>query len=112
MLILGLDGAQCTGFAYYDTERSLSSIRAGLIRASGESYEEKAIDLHRKLLIMLRKDRPDFVAIEKPLRAQPGGKRVQTFMGEAEEVAGGSGVNAVISSNQMAGESHLEIFVV
>jgi hypothetical protein len=100
-IILGLDGAQCTGFAYYDTQRSLASIRAGLIRATGESYEEKAIDLHRKLLVMMREQRPDFVAIEMPLRAQPGGKRVQTFMGEAQEVEGGSGVNAVISSNQM-----------
>jgi Holliday junction resolvasome RuvABC endonuclease subunit len=115
MVILGLDPAQQCGWALYDTaSSSLSSIKAGVIKASGESYEEKAATLGRGLVKLLTADRdkatgkpilPAFVAIEMPIRTQPGRQvRKVKFMGEEQvEEASGSGLNAVISSNQMVG---------
>lgn len=114
-LILGLDPSQSTGWSLYDTTANLSAIRCGVLRAKGEFYEAKAADLAQQLVALLTRDRnpqtgkpilPDFVAIEMPIRTQPGtrrGKKMMKFMGEQmqDEEAGGSGLNAVISSNQM-----------
>jgi Holliday junction resolvasome RuvABC endonuclease subunit len=92
VIILGLDPAQQCGWALYDTSSSsLSSIKAGVIKASGESYEEKAATLGRGLVKLLTADRDK--ATGKPIL--PGEEQV--------EEASGSGLNAVISSNQMVG---------
>lgn len=103
MLILGLDVATQTGFSYYDDKAALSAIRVGTIKCIGESYEEKSAFLGQSLVKLIKQDRPDFIAIEQPIRTQPGGKRTVKFMGEEEQVEGGSGINAVISSNQLVG---------
>lgn len=105
MLILGLDGAQNTGWALFDTAADLSAIRAGVIRSSGDDYEHKAASLGFGLMRLIKADKPDFIVIEMPIRTQPGKvKRSVKFMGEAkEEETSGSGLNAVISSNQMVG---------
>ncbi|GHC79517.1 hypothetical protein [Limoniibacter endophyticus] len=105
MIILGLDAAQATGWAYYDTQASLSAIRAGTIKATGDDYEHKAATLGRGLVKLIKEKRPDFVVIEMPIRTQPTKqKRSMKFMGEETvEEAAGSGLNAVISSNQMVG---------
>lgn len=106
MLILGLDGAQNTGWALYDTAANLSAIRAGVIKSTGDDYEHKAASLGLGLVRLIKADRPDFIVIEMPIRSQPAARQKRTvkFMGEerVEEVAGG-GLNAVISSNQMVG---------
>ena len=104
-MILGLDPSQSTGWALYDTEASLSAIRAGVIKAIGDDYEHKAAALGFGLVKLIKANRPDFVAIEMPIRTQPGKiTRKVKFMGEqVEEQASGSGLNAVISSNQMVG---------
>lgn len=114
-LILGLDPSQSTGWALYDDAASVSAIRAGVIKAIGDSYEEKAATLGRGLVKLLTANRdkvtgkpilPDFCAIEMPIRSQPGQvRRKVKFMGETagEEDVSGSGLNAVISSNQMVG---------
>ncbi|GGD43211.1 hypothetical protein [Aureimonas glaciei] len=104
-LILGIDGAQKTGFCFYDDTRSMSAMRPGLIKATGEQIEDKAASIARQICLMIRKDRPDFIAIEEPLRTMPGGvKRKVKFMGEQEEVQGGAGGTlALISSNQIVG---------
>lgn len=67
-LILGLDIATVTGFAWYEPKASLSSIKTGLIKAEGDNAEEKAASLAVQLVVMLKADRPDFVAIEQPMR--------------------------------------------
>ncbi|KQT52195.1 MULTISPECIES: hypothetical protein [unclassified Aureimonas] len=101
-LILGLDAASTTGFAYYDDTRSISAMEVGVLRAKGDGFEDRASFLGRELVVMLRKRRPDFVAIEQPLRMLPGGKRKEKFMGEEVEVSGaGGGTNALILSNQI-----------
>lgn len=105
-MILGLDPSQSCGWALYDPDPgiSLAAIRAGVLKAFGESYEHKSASLGFSLMKLIKANRPDFVAIEMPLRMQPGGKRPIKFMGEeVEEAAAGSGLNAVISSNQMVG---------
>ncbi|MBB3144908.1 Holliday junction resolvasome RuvABC endonuclease subunit [Phyllobacterium trifolii] len=105
-LILGLDIATRTGFAYYDDQASLAAIRVGHIQCEGEEFEEKAAFLGRALVRLIKADKPDFIIIERPIRAQPGGggKRTMKFMGEEQQVeAKGSGLNAVISSNQLVG---------
>ncbi|MFC6487341.1 hypothetical protein [Nitratireductor sp. GCM10026969] len=106
MLILGLDPSQQCGYALYDTTANISAIRCGVLRAKGDFYEAKAADLARQLVKLIKTERPGFVAMEMPLRMQPGGKARKTkFMGEdvEEEQPKGSGINAVISSNQMVG---------
>jgi hypothetical protein len=101
-LILGLDAATTTGFAFYHDNRHVTSIEAGTIRAKGDGFEDKSSYLGRELAHMCRKLRPDFIAIEQPLRMLPGGKRTVKFMGEEEEVSGaGGGTNALILSNQI-----------
>lgn len=103
MIILGLDVAQKTGFAAYDDTRSLSAIRAGVLKAVGDAYEDKSAALGRALFILVREVKPDLIAIEMPIRTQPAGRRTVKMMGEDEVVEGGSGLNAVISSNQLVG---------
>lgn len=104
MIILGLDPSQTTGWALYDTEASLSAIRAGVLKAVGDDYEHKSASLGFGLMKLIKGDRPDFIAVEMPIRTQPAQKRRMKFMGEtAEEETTGSGLNAVISSNQMVG---------
>lgn len=106
MLVLGLDPSQKTGFAWYDTNRSLSAIRAGVIKAEGDCYEEMAGDLARKLGGMLRAERPDFIAIEAPLRQKAPVKRKAKLLGDDAPEQGApdfGGLNAIISSNQITG---------
>lgn len=104
-LILGLDAAQHTGWALYDTSASLSSIRAGVLKAVGDDYEHKSAALGFAVMKLIKADRPDFIVMEMPIRTQPGKQvRKVRFMGETQvEEAAGSGLNAVISSNQMVG---------
>lgn len=105
MLILGLDAAQHTGWALYDTGASPSAIRVGVLKAVGDDYEHKSASLGFALMKLIKGDRPDFIVIEMPIRSQPARQvRKVKFMGEEQvEEASGSGLNAVISSNQMVG---------
>lgn len=104
-LILSLDAAQTTGWALYDTTANLSAIRAGVLKTTGDDYEHKAASLGFGLMKLIKADRPDFIVIEMPIRSQPAKQfRKVKFMGEEQvEEASGSGLNAVISSNQMVG---------
>ncbi|HEX2753652.1 MAG TPA: hypothetical protein VHP34_11230 [Alphaproteobacteria bacterium] len=104
-LILSFDPAQTTGFAWYDDQAPLAAIEAGTIKCIGETYEDKAASLGRALVKLIKARRPDFIAIEMPIRTQPGQQRRNVkFMGEEQQVeASGSGLNAVISSNQLVG---------
>ncbi|MDQ0996901.1 Holliday junction resolvasome RuvABC endonuclease subunit [Phyllobacterium ifriqiyense] len=104
-LILSFDPAQTTGYAYYDDQAPLAAIEAGTIKCIGESYEDKAASLGRSLVKIIKAKRPDFIAIEMPIRTQPGQqKRNVKFMGEEQQIeSSGSGLNAVISSNQLVG---------
>ncbi len=102
-LIIGLDVAQATGYAIFETSRSPSAIRAGVLKAVGGTYEEKAATLARAFGMILKAGRPDLVAIEMPIRTQPAARRKVKMMGEEEVVEGGGGLNAVISSNQLVG---------
>lgn len=104
LLILGIDPAQHCGFALYESSEPLPLIIPGVLRTTGEDYEQRAADLGLKLTKLIRRRRPHFVAIEAPLRVQPGKKTPMKFMGEElPEEKVGSGLNAVISSNQMVG---------
>lgn len=115
MIILGLDQAQNCGFALYDTEAPLSAIRAGVIRAKDDDsikkgeYEKMSARLGHELMKLIKVERPDFIALEQPIRTMPGGggkvKAKLKFMGEEQTVEKtvGGGMNAVISSNQMTG---------
>lgn len=84
MIILGLDIATTTGFAWYDTNaKSLSAIKTGLIKAQGDSPEGKAGSLGDQLRDLLKRDGvPDFFAIEEPLRnIKTFKKTIQTMYG-------------------------------
>jgi len=85
-LILGLDIATTTGFAWYEPGASLSTIKTGLIKAAGDNAEEKAESLGRQLRDMLKGNRPDFVAIEQPMRNVVSFKKTrQTLAGPVDE---------------------------
>lgn len=89
MIILGLDIATTTGFAWYEPGSSLSSIKTGLIKAVGENAEEKAASLAQQMVKMLRETRPDFVAIEQPMR------NVKTFTKEVDTLHGAESVETI-----------------
>lgn len=85
-VILGLDIATTTGFAWYEPGLSLSTIKTGLIKAEGDNAEEKAASLAQQLVAMFKTGRPDFVAIEQPMRNVVSFKKKrQDFGGEVEE---------------------------
>jgi Holliday junction resolvasome RuvABC endonuclease subunit len=67
-LILGMDIATVSGIAWYEPGSSLSSIKTGLIKAVGDNAEEKAASLATQMVALFKPGRPDFVAIEQPMR--------------------------------------------
>lgn len=86
MLILGLDIATTTGFAWYDPSASMSTIRTGIIQSVGDNAEEKSASIATQLVTMLKAERPDFVAIEQPMRnVVMFKKKKQDFAGEHDE---------------------------
>jgi len=86
-IVLGLDIATVSGYAWYDDKASISAIRTGLIKAVGDNAEEKAASLAVQLVAMFKADgRPDFVAIEQPMRNVVSFKKTkQTLAGPVEE---------------------------
>lgn len=86
MLILGLDIATTTGFAWYEPGSSLSSIKTGLIKAEGDNAEEKAASIAQQLVALIKPMRPDFVAVEQPMRNVVSFKKTkQTLAGPVDE---------------------------
>ena len=104
-LILSFDPSQSTGWALYDTTANISAIRPGVLKAVGGDYEHKAASIGLQAMRLIKENRPDFVVLEMPIRSMPARQtRKMKFMGEEHvEEASGSGLNAVISSNQMVG---------
>lgn len=89
MLILGLDIATVTGFAWYEPGSSLSSIKTGLIKSVGDNAEEKAASLATQLVAMFKTGRPDFVAIEQPMR------NIKSFRKTKTDLAGVMGEQTI-----------------
>lgn len=86
MLILGLDIATTTGFAWYEPGSSLSTIKTGLIKAKGDDAEQLAASLACQIVAIFKETKPDFVAIEQPMRnVKMFRKKRQDFAGEVEE---------------------------
>lgn len=104
MLILGLDIATTTGFAWYDDKASMSAIRTGLIKAQGENAEEKAASLALQLRELFyetapsgerRLVKPDFVAIERPL------PNIMQFEKFTDDLVDGQAASNTVNPNQM-----------
>lgn len=68
MLIEGLDIATSTGFALIDRPGPISSAICGAIHVGDGEAEEKAGFLALRLVKRYRERKPDFVAIEQPMR--------------------------------------------
>lgn len=92
MMILGLDIATVTGFAWYEPQAPLSTIKTGVIKAAGENAEEKAASIAIQMVELFRDPitkqprKPDFVAIEQPMRnVKMFAKKRQDMAGEVEE---------------------------
>lgn len=105
MIIMGMDVATRTGWSFYDTKAPLSSIRVGHIDCEGVDYENKAAFLGKAVMKLIKAERPDFIVMERPIRTQPGKQvRKVKMIGDIQQVeVSGSGLNAVISSNQLVG---------
>ncbi|GGB00300.1 hypothetical protein GCM10011491_30610 [Brucella endophytica] len=92
-VILGLDIATVTGFALYDTEASLSSIKTGLIKADGIDAEQKAASIALQMVKLIASTKGadgqigiDFIGIEQPMRNVVSFKKTkQTLAGPVEE---------------------------
>lgn len=86
-LVLGLDVATTTGFALYTVGETLSTIQTGTIKAHGENAEQKAAYLSAELIRIFKQEKPNFVAIEEPLRnIVPFRKKSESFVGEVEQI--------------------------
>ena len=86
-LILGLDIATTTGFSVYSVHEPLSTIKTGTIKAVGNNAEQKAASLSAELIRLFKDQRPDFVAIEEPLRnLVPFRKKTQSLIGETDQL--------------------------
>lgn len=102
MLILGLDIATTTGFAWYDTEASLSAIKAGSFRIGGEGFEQRAGEMGAIMIRMMREQRPDFVAMEQPTRNVMQHRRQgHDLAGEHDELTINAGTSLLL--NQLTG---------
>lgn len=85
--ILGLDIATTTGFAIYTVNEPLSTIETGTIKANGNDAEQKASSLAKELITFIKQKRPNFVAIEQPLRNLVSfKKKSQSLIGETEQL--------------------------
>ncbi|MEC9244647.1 MAG: hypothetical protein VYB05_07745 [Pseudomonadota bacterium] len=101
-LILGLDIATTTGFAWYDTDASLSAVRPGSFKIEGECYEARAGEMGQSIIKMVKQTRPDFVVIERPARnVMQHRKKTNDFAGEHEEMTINAGTALLL--NQLTG---------
>ena len=102
MRILGLDIATVTGVAFYDTTEHVSKITAWSFRLKGDTDEQKASDMGVQTVGLIRKYKPDFIAIESPLKNIVTHKRTkQTLVGEVEDAA--MNPASIILPNQLTG---------
>lgn len=111
MLILGLDIATTTGFAWYTTPPSnhvndiraaLASIEPGSFKVVGETYEDRAADMGQRLIGLIKPRRPDLVVIEQPMRnVVQHRKQVRDFGGDHEEMTINAGTALLL--NQLTG---------
>jgi Holliday junction resolvasome RuvABC endonuclease subunit len=101
MRILALDVATKTGWALYDTDRPPSAIITGHFVCEGKGPFEKVASMRYKLPGILKKQKPDFVAIERPLdRIIQFKKTRKDLLGE-EEVSSSINPATVIQLNQL-----------
>lgn len=86
-LILGIDQSSSkTGMCLIDTAESLSTARLHSFATQGTSDQAKVESFSMQIDQILRDWKPEFVAIEEPLKhIQPHTKRVQTLHGVREE---------------------------
>lgn len=102
MLILSLDIATTTGFAWYDTDASLSAIRAGSFKIGGEDFEHRAGEMGAVMVKMLRQQKPDFIAIEQPTRnVMQHRKQGSDLAGQHDELTINAGTSLLL--NQLTG---------
>lgn len=102
MIVLSFDIATTTGWALFDTDRHESAIRVGTIKAVGDTYEAKAIDLGRKVVALIKEHDPDLIAIEQPIRnVMPFKKKTADLAGETEQMTINAGTALLI--NQLTG---------
>lgn len=102
--ILALDTATRTGFAFYDTRSTPSSIECGHIDFTGKTAHDKVKSVRELLPPLIKRYQPDFVVFESPLAHIPQFKKkgkVDMF-GEEEEA---TTINAktILQLNRIAG---------
>jgi Holliday junction resolvasome RuvABC endonuclease subunit len=110
-LLLGLDIATTTGFAWYqpadsqsmnEIKASLSSMEPGSFKVTGEEYEDRAADMSQHMIKLIKTRRPDLIIIEKPIRnVMQHRKTVHDMAGEREEMTINAGTALLL--NQLTG---------
>lgn len=92
MIVYGIDPGQNCGVCIYDTDRTFSAMVASLVKApSGDDVEieEKVHAISRALCILMRKTRPDLVAIEMQMRGIPAKGGNAATLVSANQIVGG-----------------------
>jgi hypothetical protein len=100
--VLGLDIATTTGAAIYDTTADLSAIKPWSFKVAGDLPEEKAGNIGVEMVSILRRERPDMVIIEMPMRVAIQHEKQQAdLLGERKT----STINpmSIILPNQLIG---------
>ena len=67
MKILGIDpGSTRVGYGVINKEgNNLKFLRAGLLKISAKNKNQRLLDLEKSFILLLKKERPDLVALEK-----------------------------------------------
>lgn len=109
MVILGIDpSSSVCGWAIYDTDKPVSAIITGNIKPKGDTPEQKSAFLGRDLVALVKRHgRPDFVAIEAPMRTAPAARRnpKRSLLEGVDELQQPAvqGLGALAITNQMVG---------
>lgn len=84
--IMFFDVATATGWAFYDTTKSISSIENGVLNFTGKTAFEKVKSIRGQIPALLRQYQPDFVVLEAPLTFIPSfeKKGANSLLGEEE----------------------------
>lgn len=74
MKVLSFDTSKMAGWAFFDTEKHVSSIRCGVLEFPKKASIEYCADqMGLKVAKLIKEFRPDFVIMETALKMSPGG---------------------------------------
>lgn len=109
MIVMALDVASTTGYAFFDTDRKPSAIISGSMKLIGDTAFQKVVDLRRRLPRIIREHKPGFCAVEAPMEFAPQFKKVKkTLLGD-EETSSTINSKTIAVLNRLAGAAEMAV---